>query len=60
MDFLVREEVARHVTAMWTLERVAASDWGLTRTLMASINQVTSPPETFTYLLYPATCKTVC
>ena len=42
VDFLVREEVARHVTAMWTLERIAAQDWARTRTLMASINQVIS------------------
>ena len=40
VELLVREEVARHVTAMYTLERIDAQEWGLTRTLMASINQV--------------------
>ena len=40
VELLVREEVTRHVTAMYTLERIDAQDWGLTRTLMASINQV--------------------
>jgi len=40
VDLLMREEVVRHVTAMYTLERIAARDWARTRTLMASINQV--------------------
>lgn len=40
VHFLVQNEVARHVTAMYTLERIAASDWARTRTLMASINEV--------------------
>ena len=40
VHFLVQNEVARHVTAMYTLERIAASDW--TRTLMASITKVHS------------------
>lgn len=39
VEFLMREEVARHVTAMYTLERIAAKDWARTRTLMAAINQ---------------------
>ena len=43
VDFLMHDEVARHVTAMYTLERIAAQDWARVRTLMASINQV-SPP----------------
>ena len=42
VEFLMREEVARHVTAMYTLERIAAKDWARTRTLMAAINQVTT------------------
>ncbi len=42
VEFLMREEVARHVTAMYSLERIAAKDWARTRTLMASINQVGS------------------
>lgn len=46
VDFLMREEVARHVTAMYTLERIAARDWARTRPLMASINQVTPYPTT--------------
>ena len=41
VDLVMREEVARHVTAMYTLERMAARDWARTRPLMASINQVT-------------------
>ena len=44
VDFLMREEVVRHVTAMYTLERIAARDWARTRPLMASINQVTAHP----------------
>ena len=40
VDLVMREEVARHVTAMYTLERMAARDWARTRPLMASINQV--------------------
>lgn len=40
VELLMREEVVRHVTAMYTLERIAARDWARTRTLMASINQV--------------------
>ena len=43
VDLLMREEVARHVTAMYTLERLAAGDWARTRTLMASIHQVLPP-----------------
>lgn len=42
VDLLMREEVVRHVTAMYTLERIAARDWARTRTLMASINQALS------------------
>lgn len=44
VNFLVHEEVARHVTAMYTLERIAAQDWAQVRPLMASINQVSPPP----------------
>lgn len=42
VHFLVQNEVARHVTAMYTLERIAALDWARTRTLMASITKVHS------------------
>jgi hypothetical protein len=40
VELLMREEVVRHVTALYTLERIAAKDWARTRTLMASANQV--------------------
>ena len=49
VHFLVQNEVARHVTAMYTLERIAASDWARTRTLMASINEVHTLPHAVRY-----------
>ena len=57
VDFLMREEVVRHVTAMYTLERVAAQDWPRVRTLMASINQVTCspPPPPWAWPPFPPT-----
>ena len=53
VHFLVQNEVARHVTAMYTLERIAASDWARTRTLMASINEVIRS------LLFVLTCQSL-
>lgn len=47
VELLVREEVARHVTAMYTLDRIAAKDWARVRLLMASINQVSPHPPIY-------------
>lgn len=55
VNFLVHEEVARHVTAMYTLERIAARDWARVRPLMASINQVSPPPPSFP--CFPPSCS---
>ena len=56
VELLMREEVVRHVTAMYTLERIAARDWARTRTLMASINQVTPTCMRTVYLCSKQIC----